>query len=106
MLWPHERIDLPTKRQLLPVHQASVDDAVRSIGFFGFQETRSSVFHMRNIVYIVIVCKYGQHYGLRGVPMTVERLNEQMAKEIYDKIKNRYYPSFAAFVEKMGAAQK
>jgi hypothetical protein len=38
--------------------------------------------------------------------MTVERLNEQMAKEIYDKIKNRYYPSFAAFVEKMGAAQK
>ena len=38
--------------------------------------------------------------------LTVHTYNDQMAKEIYDKIKNRYYPSFAAFVEKMGAAQK
>ena len=31
--------------------------------------------------------------------LTVHTYNDQMAKEIYDRIKNRYYPSFAAFVE-------
>lgn len=36
--------------------------------------------------------------------LTVHTYNDQMAKEIYDRIKNGYYPSFVAFVEKMGAA--
>jgi nucleotidyltransferase substrate binding protein (TIGR01987 family) len=38
--------------------------------------------------------------------LTVRTYSDQMAKAIYDRIKNRYYPSFAAFVEKMGAALK
>jgi len=33
--------------------------------------------------------------------LTVHTYNEKMAKEIYDRVKDRYYSSFAAFADKM-----
>jgi nucleotidyltransferase substrate binding protein (TIGR01987 family) len=33
--------------------------------------------------------------------LTVHIYNEQMAKEIYNKVKDKYYPVFAAFANKM-----
>lgn len=33
--------------------------------------------------------------------LTVHIYNEQMAKEIYDKVKDKYYPAFVAFASKM-----
>ncbi|SHG46744.1 nucleotidyltransferase substrate binding protein, HI0074 family [Thermosyntropha lipolytica DSM 11003] len=34
--------------------------------------------------------------------LTVHTYNEQMAKEIYDRVKDKYYPVFFAFANKMG----
>lgn len=38
--------------------------------------------------------------------LTVHTYNEQMAKAIYDRVKDRYYSSFAAFADKMKEALK
>lgn len=33
--------------------------------------------------------------------LTVHTYNEKMAKEIYDKVKEKYFPAFLTFLEKM-----
>jgi len=38
--------------------------------------------------------------------LTVHTYNEQMAKEIYDRVKQKYYPVFAAFAGRMEEALK